>query len=150
MRPALAPLLVTLALGCGGESELLSEAERGRSEGTLFKLEAGERGVEIGERVKLPPDFPRDVPLYPGAEARMSLAGGEEGMVVTLTSEDEADEVFDFYRSKLESEGWSIEGEMRFGQQAMLHCAKEGRSASVTVSGSDEGSSITLAVGKPR
>jgi hypothetical protein len=146
-------VVAVLALACGEPGETISEAERGRSEGTILKLETeGEKGIqaEIGEQVKLPADFPRDVPVYPGAVAQAAFARSAEGMLVSFRSSDSKEEVFEFYASELESSGWEIEGEMEVGGQRMLTAVKQDRQAVLTIMGDETGVGVTIALAPRR
>jgi hypothetical protein len=155
MLPSLVALVVTatLAADCGEPGETISEGERGASEGTVFKLETeGGRGfqAELGERVKLPADFPRDIPVYPGATPQMAIARPREGMVLNLRSQDSRQEVYEFYASELASEGWEIGTEMDLGGQRMLTAVKGERRALLTIAGDGNDTVVTIALTEGR
>jgi hypothetical protein len=146
-------LLGVLASACSEQGETLSEADRGESQGTVFKLEtAGGEGLqaEVGERVKLPANFPRDIPIYPGATPQGAFARPEEGMVVNLRSQDSVDEAYEFYALELEAEDWEISSEMNLGGQRMLTAVKGERQAMITVTGDKEGTVVVIALTEER
>lgn len=72
--------------------------------------EGGEVSFEAGG--DLPESFPKDFPVYPGARLVNSFsAEGEEGDGVSVVWEsgDSFDKVSDFYRKKLQEDGWKVE-----------------------------------------
>ena len=140
-------LCAALASACSEQGETLSEADRGESQGTVFKLEtAGGEGLqaEVGERVKLPADFPRDIPVYPGATPQGAFASPEEGMVVTLRSQDSIDEAYEFYALELEAEDWDIRGEVNLAGRRMLTAVKGARQAMITVAADGEDTVVVI------
>jgi hypothetical protein len=144
-------LIAVLASACSDQGEALSDAERGESQGTVFKLETGGGEgfqAEVGERVKLPADFPRDVPLYPGATPQGAFASPEDGLVVNLRSQDSIDEAYEFYALELEAEDWEIRGEVTLGGRRMLTAVKGARQAMITlaVEGEGEGEETVIVI----
>jgi len=72
-------------------------------------VNTGEGTVSIGEG--LPKDFPRDVPVYPGAKVGGTLAGSgkdSQGSTTTFTTRDKPDQIYDFYSQKLQAQGWTV------------------------------------------
>lgn len=66
--------------------------------------------VAFGEDLKLPKDFPGDVPIYGGAKISAVSTNKNEGSAnVTLTSEDAKDKVLKWYEDKMKSDGWEEE-----------------------------------------
>lgn len=72
--------------------------------------EGGKVAIETGG--DLPDSFPKDFPVYPGAKLVNSFsAKGEEGDGVSVVWEtgDSFDKVTDFYKKKLQEDGWKVE-----------------------------------------
>lgn len=72
-------------------------------DGKLSVKMTDEKGtVTLGANTKLPDDFPKSVPVYPGAQVEASLAAksdkGEGGFMVTLSSPDPVAKVGAFYK----------------------------------------------------
>jgi hypothetical protein len=146
-------LAALLAAACSEQGETISEAERGESEGTVFKVETGgEAGVqaEFGERVKLPANFPRDIPIYPGATPQGAVSRPDEGMVVNLRSQDSPEEVYDFYATELEAEGWKLLADMNLGAQRMLTAEKGQGEVAMTIMGEEGGTVVVIALTEKR
>jgi hypothetical protein len=91
--------------------------------------------------VKLPDDFPKDVPLYPGATVSMS-GRQKQGTMVMFTSGDDRRKIASFYEAKLKENGWKIETSANIGEGSMFGAKKEKRQLSV---GINEGQ-ITIVV----
>jgi len=72
------------------------------------KLKLQEVQAELGGGTSLPKNFPKDVPIYPGARIE---AGGRMGkdVAVTLKTSDSPDQVQEFYQKALQRQGWKVE-----------------------------------------
>lgn len=63
--------------------------------------------VAFGEDLKLPSDFPSDVPIYGGAKISAISTNKQEGSAnATLTSTDAQDKVLKWYEDKMKADGW--------------------------------------------
>jgi hypothetical protein len=84
----------------------LSGLEEGKM--TLTDKETGTT-VEVGSD-KLPDNFPKDFPVYPGAKVTGVLSGSEKGVStgvwVTFETNDSKDNVSAFYKENLKANGW--------------------------------------------
>jgi hypothetical protein len=68
----------------------------------------GEEGGPAG--AELPEGFPSDFPIYEAVTVRVATLGPEGGrFLVSMESEDSADEVRAFYERELDAEPWQIE-----------------------------------------
>jgi hypothetical protein len=56
---------------------------------------------------KLPADYPKDVPIYPGA--KVEQAGPAVKDMVVLSTADSKDKALAFYKAELPKNGWKIE-----------------------------------------
>lgn len=73
-----------------------------------FKDNKTGSSVSIGENMDIPDDFPKDVPIYPGAKASSIMTSTSEKTAnATLTSGDEATKITKWYEDKFKSEGWT-------------------------------------------
>ncbi len=67
---------------------------------------------ELPESLRLPPQFPQEVPLYDGAtitNAAFVRQPGDETFIVSFLTRDAQDEVLDFYRKEFEGLGWTVQ-----------------------------------------
>lgn len=102
-------------------------------------------GFSVGS--SLPDDFPKDIPLYPDAEIGGHISGaGEEGSgsTVTFTSDDDADEIYEFFATKLKDNGWNTET-VSIGEMRMLNISKDNRNGVVTINPGDSKTDIIIA-----
>ena len=164
-----AVVLSGLIAGCGGKaSETVGEklAEKALEEAIeasggekvdvdvaedSLSIKVEDEGVELvmGEQVDVPDDFPKDVPIYPGAKVfgAISLKEDQQFTVQAKTS-DSPDKVVDYYQKELAGNGWIEEMTMSQPELKMLTYSKDGRTVSAMVAKEDEGTVITLTVGK--
>jgi hypothetical protein len=87
-----------------------------------------------GEGVKLPEDFPKDVPVYPGSKLASSVSAGQSGSaghMVTLQTSDSSEKVATFYKSKFST--WQIAMEMASGGGKVLLLRSPDQKRSITV-----------------
>jgi len=163
----LATCLLALALGvgslaCGGDetpaepamapatpgADASSAKPEKRKMAAAPELDETGLEAEIGEHVKVPADFPKDVPLYPGARATATMAAAGEGTLVTFDIEDAPEKVYDFYQEKLASDGWQIASSASMGGQWMIRALKDARAAHISIAGEGTGSQVGVAVAK--
>jgi hypothetical protein len=93
-----------------------------------------------GSGTVVPADFPKDVPIYPGANVTASVSGSQTtggGHMVTFETGDSPDKVTDFYKAKLS--GWKTSMEMATGNGKMLILTSPDDKRSVSVIASPSG-----------
>ncbi len=151
--------VVCLAFGFGRLSS------RNRGAGLTSKILSGVTGqkVEInddGKEIKnlkigdmsfgsgLPDNFPKDIPVYPKAEIGGFL-GGKDGTVsgstTTLTSQDSASEICDYYVTNLKDKGWTVTTS-EIGEMKMVNFQKENRSGVITINPGDSECDILIGI----
>jgi hypothetical protein len=100
----------------------------------------------------LPEDWPKDAPVY--AKGTILFTGtsnpatGKPGMAVTLSTEDAAKTVYDYFVAQLPKEGWAIDANVQTGSAYMVSATKDQRVLSVMISGGDQ-TSITMGLELP-
>ncbi len=109
--------------------------------------------VVSGEAVKLPEDFPKDVPVYPGSKivsAVSAAQSGTSGHMVTFQSSDAPGKIAAFYKSKFST--WQVKMEMSSGggKVLLLQSADEKRSITVVANPADGQTTVTLTVQEPK
>ncbi len=141
-------------LACGGEEQAAEESQP-KPEWSTEKTPSpaiantlDEEGKPIPSAVvreELPPDFPLDVPKYPGAEVKSSRVAARGGMSVALTSGDALDDVISYYEKTFSENGWSTDVRPT-PEGTAIFADKEGRTASALVRGGGEGTTVDLIV----
>lgn len=108
---------------------------------TGIKVENGQNGgnisitdqktgesAELGEG-KIPANFPKDFPLYPGATPKGTAVGSEQatgkGFWLLLESGDPLSKVTAFYNEQLEGKGWIVEEKNDLGDGSVYKVKKE-------------------------
>ncbi len=100
---------------------------------------------------KIPADFPKDFPIYPGSTVTSSLSGdqgGKSGFWLTLTTKDAESKVATYYGSNLTTNGWKAEATSGNGTGTNWAVSKGNLSGYVTVNNSDNLTSILIVLGE--
>lgn len=123
----------------------VSDVEKGKM--TFTDPKTGAK-VDIGSG-KVPDNFPKEFPLYPGAKVTSALSGAESGKSngfwLTMATPDSADKVTAFYKTQLATSGWTIEATYTAAGSTTETMSKSGWSGSLAIS-SDSGSKETQIV----
>jgi len=80
------------------------------------QLQSGDAADALTATASLPPDFPEEIPPYPGAalQAVTSSASGTEGgaeVVTRWATRDSQEAVMQFYQAAFEQQGWELVSE---------------------------------------
>jgi hypothetical protein len=108
-----------------------------------------ETNVQFGPGSKVPDDFPKEVPIYPGSKvmSAVSLAEGKNGHLLTLTTPDQATTVIEYYKKNLA--GFKPDSELGSGGDGtMLMMSNAEITVSIAVSRSDDETMVQLTVNK--
>ena len=140
-----------LLVGCGGSPAANSNAAATNSaapkpaapQTTTVSTPSGPATASTGT---LPADFPKGVPIYPGATiVSASNVGGNSGAV--LSTEDAGDKVAAYYKDELGKQGWSGIQPVSAGGTNMVRATKEKRQVAVSISKATDGkTSISLGI----
>lgn len=109
--------------------------------------------IEVGTG-KIPDNFPKDFPIYPGAEVTGSLsgaqAGSKDGFWLTLSSKDAFDKVNGFYTTALKANGWTAESSTIYIKDTTAETVTKGTwTGTLTVTAdSTKGTQIVIVLGK--
>ena len=101
---------------------------------------------------EMPPDWPEDVPEYPGAMVVFSgsanPADGSAGTAVVMSTTDTAAQVEAFYQAQLEGNGWTLSGTMDGGGTKIMSATKApSRTVSVMIVGGADGkTNVTVGI----
>jgi hypothetical protein len=99
------------------------------------KSKEGEVTAVTGKNAKVPDNFPKDIPLYPGAEiAAVTTMTQQEMFSVQSTTADSLENTGAYFRKQFAANGWTEKQSMNQAGDApmqMLTYSKEGRTAMV-------------------
>jgi hypothetical protein len=161
-------VLISLALAAGGCRKIEEKmAEKAAEKATGGKVDIDsktgqvklkqkgpdgkESEVQLGAGSTIPADFPKAVPIYPGAKvlSSVSVSQGESHML-TLNTTDTTAAVLEYYKKNLA--GFKIDGELNSGDTTILTMSTDQITASVTATkSSDDGTTlINLTVSKSK
>lgn len=123
------------------------------SDGDSYSMTTAGGGpsVVIGKGAKVPDDFPKDIPVYPGSEIQMSSADpANHSFVVQATTADPIDKVGGFYQKEMKAQGWTeAQVVSQTGEVAMqmLSYEKADASAVIMVTVMDGKTSLSITTG---
>lgn len=106
--------------------------------------------VTMGEDVKLPSDFPSDVPIYEDATISSAYSlGSEDSYSAGLTSTDDLDVISAYYESEMDKQGWTIEYDSTYAGEgtttASYTATKDSRTMSIGIYDFEEGE-VTISI----
>jgi 3-dehydroquinate synthase class II len=131
--------------GSGGKADIDISGDKI----TITSKEGGQGGsfeFSGGKDLKLPADFPGDVPVYPDAAVISLLGMGGENRQVTFQVGDKTAEVYAFYQKKLPAQGWEVVTDMKMTPAYSLVAKKGNRQTAVIIGEDGEGSTVALTV----
>jgi hypothetical protein len=145
--------LLLVGAGCGQtiaenvterriNSELGTNGSVDIDDGTV-NIKTNEGVFTTGSNVKLPADFPSEIPVYPGANvlSASTMAADNSGSLV-LSTPDKQDAVMAWYGDKLS--GWTKVGTNIYGAQTMVQYKKDEAEMTVMTGESDGMTSMTV------
>lgn len=109
--------------------------------------------VVSGDAVKLPDDFPKDVPVYPGAKIASAVSAaqsGASGHMATFQTSDSPEKVTSFYKTKFST--WQVKMEMSSGggKVLLLQSPDDKRSVTVVANPANGLTTVSLTVQEPK
>lgn len=120
------------------------------TEKTIENQTGGKTDINSKEG-QLPSNFPKDVPIYPGAKPAgswTSTTKDERGVLVTLETNDGKNKVVSFYSAELPKNGWTIETTTNTDEGVMYIIKKNTRTGWVTITAEKNGkTTIGIVVG---
>jgi hypothetical protein len=94
---------------------------------------------------EFPPDFPADVPRYPGVKVTSARGTADLGVVVSLASADGLDAVVKFYADGLAASGWQTQINAT-PEGTLLIADKEGRQTHAFVHEGGQGTLVDMII----
>jgi len=94
----------------------------------------------FGEDVKLPDDFPKTVPIYPGSKINGVTTSKENGQSawVMMTTNDEVKQVVDWYVGQTKGGGWKEDSSLSFNNAETRTYSKGNEKMALTVTLSND------------
>lgn len=111
----------------------------------------GTMTMTTGDGAVLPPNYPKDIPLYPGLKLNMVQTIPENNtFVVQGFSDDPLDKVAAFCKEKMPANGWTEQTSMNQGgdsPMAMFAFQKDQRTMSILIGKEENQTSISISAG---
>lgn len=101
----------------------------------------------MGDDIRIPDGFPKDVPVYTGAKIKTALTVGAS-LQIGLQTADKAAKVADFYKSSLTAAGWKIEADLSSQDSLSLMLSKAGQQLQIIAGPSSSGTDVLLTATK--
>jgi len=128
------------------ETETGHDADVNINDGSIsFTDDASGTSGQFGGNVKLPNDFPSDVPL-PDGISLTGTASSPDGTWVTYTSNQSATDLGAWYENELAADGFVKQGSFTTGSSSTLSYMKDGVGIGVVISEGTDGEATTVMV----
>ena len=155
MRIAAAGLVaaaLVMGSGCGKKTEGKAGAkgaQRRPSDPVLMQApeETDSEAVTLsqGETARIPPDFPKDVPV-PDPVRVLSVSADRSQVAVNFECARSVRDLTAFYKRQLKDSGWEVNPQLESPLQAILSGGKSGRLLSLAMSEVEGKSKVELSV----
>lgn len=112
------------------------------SQSGTVNVRSEDGSASIGGEAKIPSDFPKDVPVYPGSKVTFAVKTEGKNFSVAVLTKDDVAKVMDYYKRELAAKGWNSTDdslEITFEGGSSKSYSKENRVILVTV-GTEESS----------
>jgi hypothetical protein len=143
---------LVLGSGCGKKAEdkdRAKGAQRRPSDPVLLQApgETDSDAVTLsqGEAARIPPDFPKDVPV-PDAMRVLSAAADRSQMAVNFECVRSVRDLTAFYKRQLKDNGWEVNPQLESPLHAILSGGKSGRLLSLAMTEIEGKSKVELSV----
>jgi len=134
--PASAPIAATAPAAAIESPEIRYSGET--ADGTSFT-------AQLGGEVTLPDNLPDNLPLYPNGVPYSAMQAADTALV-TLDSEDQPAEIYDFYSRELPASGWTIQSELNLGAQRVVTAVDGKRKVVLQIEQTERGARVAIAV----
>ena len=134
-------LLISVALvGCGnGREEKAPEKGALKDTGIRVKVhmeddQGKKTTIEGYGNVAIPPEFPKDIMIYPNAEVREAImAESGDGCFLRLEILEPREKILSTYKDKMKAEGWKETSASTIGAISQREYAKSNRTVGLSV-----------------
>lgn len=139
--------LVFLGLGCKSPEQMIAEkiTEKAVEDATGGKVDLNfqndgytletEQGTITAEQ-KLPANFPKYIPIYPGSRVATATTVNESAMYVSFETPDSVKTLYEWYKNAMKD--WTLTSEANFGPTAGLFMEKGAEKVNISIT-ADEG-----------
>lgn len=144
-------VFVLTGFGCGQSAldRAIQEAVDADLEAKRLEMERGtitiegENGetVSVGENVRIPENFPTDIPAYPGSQ-KTAYSLADEGAWLTLTTTDSTSVVSEWYAKEFSL--WTKTLDVDYGGAVTQTYSKDGVQMTVSITMQNDITLITL------
>jgi len=116
----------------------VSYQEKGKDAGAITVTGKDGKSATLNfNQNKVPDDYPKDVPIYSPAKVVMSQSTSEKNARnLMMESADTEDQIVDFYKKRLDGNGWKTESTMATAQLTILSATKDNRQVMLQISDS--------------
>jgi hypothetical protein len=106
--------------------------------------------VNIGDQ-KIPDNFPKDFPLYPGAKFTGSLSGNNnkeksQGFWLVLSTDDSTAKVKSYYEAEFKKNNWVTENTMNANETILWTVTKNNLTGTVSLSPGDKKTDTVITI----
>lgn len=145
-KPLIFLILFFVLSGCGFDSGEKVVEKNGDK--ITFAGKEGET-LKFGTK-ELPTNFPKDIPVFPGAKPAGSYAASGEnaGMIVGLESDGDFKKISDYYQTELLRNGWEVRNSTAGEETVLFKITKAERTGTVSVTKKDNKTEIAVMMGK--
>jgi hypothetical protein len=122
------------------------------SDGNKFSFTDPKTGESVNFAAdKMPENFPKDFPIYPGAKFTGSMSGGNnakdaQGFWVILSTPDTLSKVTEYYKTNLDKSGYTIKNTMNLNEMTTWTVKKDSLGGGVTVTRGENDKETTITV----
>lgn len=152
-------LAMALVMSAGCQKTADSTTQTAPDDAAETEADAGDDAVVEPEsedepeadEAELPNDFPPDIPIYENSSIESVFSDDVEGgrsHMVGMKSEDDAAEIYDWYKKAFEDGGWELTGVMDVGDSVGgFNATKDGTAANLSIGyGAEKIAQITMVV----
>lgn len=153
-------LVVLAACGRGENKEAMENTADSNEQDASFRM-----GVDTDARVHvvtdkgefnagnaIPANWPQDVAIYPDAtveySASATMPDGQDGVALSLSTKDSAEQAIDFYKQTLSEQGWTVQSTLESGEVTIIAAEKDDRVFAASITRQDDQTMIALGVGR--
>jgi hypothetical protein len=117
--------------------------DKGKDDGSMHIAAKDGTSLDINTGKPIT-DYPSDVPLYAGKSVMDMKTEQKHARTVSIQTPDSVEKITEFYKSRLESNGWKTESTISTPQMTMYVATKDNRQMTVTIAAADDGKMQTV------
>lgn len=114
--------------------------------GVTINNEEDGTSAKFGENVKLPENFPKEIPVLDGSKVVGVAVTKAEGSWISMTSDKSVEEAEAWYEDSLTADGWEVTGSYAGGGMSTKMFEKDDLGLTVIVAAGEDGDPTTVMV----